>query len=137
MPPSYALHWEALGAALGFEKYQLERISADNAHSHDRTMNCFRSMLLQWLHVKPTWGKMDDAISCIKSGEIPTDSKGVLGAIHPQIHILSKLFMIFLVMNYCFPSMDCQALRLLFLLNGWPQVCLYARKKSAQKFCSV
>jgi len=80
VPPSYALHWKALGAALGFENYQLETISVDNAHNSDRTRTCFRSMLSQWLrHHTATWGQMDDAIKHIKSGEVSSDNKGVLG----------------------------------------------------------
>jgi len=72
VPPSYALHWKVLGKALGFENYQLETISVDNA---DRTWNCFRSMLLQWLHHHtPTWGQMDDAIKHIR---VSTNNKGM------------------------------------------------------------
>ena len=79
VPPSYALHWKALGVSLGFENYQLEMISTDNAHNSDRTLTCFRSMLFQWLcHGKASWGQMEDAINHIRSGELSSGNISVL-----------------------------------------------------------
>ncbi|XP_065916873.1 uncharacterized protein [Dysidea avara] len=77
VPPSYALHWKALGVSLGFENYQLEMISTDNAHNSDRTLTCFRSMLFQWLcHGKASWGQMEDAINHIRSGPGSAETTG-------------------------------------------------------------
>ena len=70
--PQYAVHWEALGIALGLEQHHLEIISQDNAHNPKRTEDCCKAMLLKWLKEipSPTWDKLDDAINLIRSSSI-------------------------------------------------------------------
>ncbi|XP_065916874.1 uncharacterized protein [Dysidea avara] len=71
--PQYADQWRSLGAALGVEECQLEMISQDNAHN---PTTCCRAMFSKWLTLKrsATWGKLDDAISLIKTGVVSTNN---------------------------------------------------------------
>ena len=58
----YAAHWEAIGAELGLEHYQIANISKD--HHHRIEEGC-AAMLTKWLQMgyTPTWGTLEDAIS--------------------------------------------------------------------------
>ena len=60
-----AAQWERLGEELGLKDYHIANISKDNPN---RSVTCFRVMLLKWLDIDPsaTWAKLDDAIKKIK-----------------------------------------------------------------------
>ena len=73
----YAIHWERLGLELGLKKYDIDNISANNAHNPKRVEECCAAVLEQWLTVipSPTWTKLDDAIKKI-TNLVSTDKGG-------------------------------------------------------------
>ena len=71
--PKYAIHWMAIGAALGLEQHHFDNISYDNASMTERVVACCTAMFRKWLKVSPspTWGKLDDAIKITRSSVKP------------------------------------------------------------------
>ena len=76
--PQYAARWEALGAILGLNAYEIAVISKDYAN-HGSIEGC-AAMLMKWLQKgdQPTWGKLNDAINLLQpslTGAV-TDDRG-------------------------------------------------------------
>lgn len=77
----HAANWEALGALLGLQDYDIANIAKDHV---DRATEACAEVLMMWLKKfpTPTWGKLDDAVQLIKevtTGHLSTNVGDIKG----------------------------------------------------------
>lgn len=77
----HAANWEALGALLGLQDYDIANIARDHVN---RATEACAEVLMMWLKKipAPTWGKLDDAVQLIKevtTGHLSTNVCDVKG----------------------------------------------------------